>query len=132
MPCNYKEKLIFSFGQSVSYRKTDKLSCFDNYIDFQCILFRQTFQTGLSTFLLFWGFLRSFSFSAYSLWEYLVVLKRTEFLVFVGSLFTPWRWTVVEYFVPLVKLHAIWWGFCLLLLLSSRLSASCCVVCPPC
>ena len=110
VPYNYKGKLIFSVGQSVSYRKTDKFSCFDNYIDFQCILFRQAFQTGLSTFLLFWGcfFLRSFSFSAYSLWEYLVVPKRTEILVFVGSLFTPWRWTVVEYFVPLVKLHMIW------------------------
>ena len=36
---------------------------------------------------LFRGVLRSFSFLAYSLWEYLVVPKRTEFLVFVGSLF---------------------------------------------
>ena len=55
VPYNYKGKLIFSFGQSVSYRNTDKLSCFDNYIDFQCILFRQAFQTGLSTFLLLLG-----------------------------------------------------------------------------
>ena len=60
VPYNYKGKLIFSFGQSVSYRKTDKLPCFDKCIDFQCILFRQTFQTGLSTFLSLlgaWGIL---------------------------------------------------------------------------
>ena len=31
--------------------------------------------------------LRNFSFSVYSLWEYLVVPKRTENFVFVGALF---------------------------------------------
>ena len=37
---------------------------------------------------IFGGILRSFSFSVYSLWEYLVVLKRTEFLVLVWSLYS--------------------------------------------
>ena len=39
----------------------------------------------------FRGVLWSFSFSVYLLWEYLVVPKRTEFLVFVGSLFHSWE-----------------------------------------
>ena len=54
VPCNYKGSYSLVFGQSVSYRNTNKFSCFDNYIGFQCILFRQAFQTGLSTFLLLW------------------------------------------------------------------------------
>ena len=60
VPYNYKGKLIFNFRQSVSYCKTDKFSCFDNYIDFQCILFLQAFQTGLSTFLLLLGYFKEF------------------------------------------------------------------------
>ena len=36
---------------------------------------------------LFWGDLKNSSFSAYSLWEYLVVPKRTENFVFVGVSF---------------------------------------------
>ena len=55
VPFNYKGSYSLVFGQSVSYRNTDNFSYFDIYIDFQCILFRQAFQTGLSTFLLFWG-----------------------------------------------------------------------------
>ena len=108
VPCNYKGKLIFSFRQSVSYRKTDKLSS----LKVNVFCFGRLFRLAWAHFFYFRGvffffFLGGFSFLAYLLWEYLVVLKRTEFLVFVGSLFTPWKWTVVEYLVPLVKLHAI-------------------------
>ena len=43
-------------------------SCFDNYIGFQCILFRQAFQTELSTFLLFWeGFKKFLLFGLFTL-----------------------------------------------------------------
>ena len=31
------------FNSPISYHNIDKLSCFDKYIDFQCILFRQDF-----------------------------------------------------------------------------------------
>ena len=108
VPYNYKGKLIFSFGQSVPYCKTDKFSCFDNYIDFQCILFQQTLQTGLSTFFSLpgelGGILAFWPIYFGSIWW----SRKGPSFGFVLGVFTPWKWTVVEYFVPLAKLHGIW------------------------
>ena len=87
MPCNYKGSYSLIFRQSVSYHNTDKCSCLDNYIGFQCILFRQAFQTDWAHFFYLGIDLRNLSFSVYSLWEYLVVPKRTENFVFVGVSF---------------------------------------------
>ena len=68
-------------------------------------LFRQAFQTELSTFLLFWEGFKKFLLFVYSLWEYLVVPKRTEKFVLLEPRSTPGRWMVGVWLVLLGKLH---------------------------
>ena len=81
------------FGNLISYRNTDRFSCFDNCIDFQCILFRQGFSGRFEyIYLRVWG---EHSFSVYSLWEFLVVPKRTEVCFWLGQKFTLLRWMAV-------------------------------------
>ena len=76
---------------------------------FNAFCFDRAFQTGLSTFLFFFGKdLSNFSFSVYPLWEYLVVPKKDREFCFCWSfLFTPWRWMAVAWLVLQGKLHGI-------------------------
>ena len=110
VPCNYKGSYSLVFGQSVFHHNTDKFSCFDNCIGFQCILFRQAFQTELSTFLLFWKGFKKFFFLLFGLFTLGIFggpEKDREFCFCWEFCSTPWRWMAGAWLVLQGKLHGI-------------------------
>ena len=119
------------FSNLISYRNTDRFSCFDNCIDFQCILFRQGLSSRIEHIFLILGYGGDIAFRSILFGNIWWSRKGPRFVLVLGSI-TPLRWMAVAWWLLLEKWLWIRWVSCLAPLLSFRPLTFSCTGCLPC